>query len=36
MGEVREIIEDGNDRAAAVARGTMEEVRKAFKINNGL
>ncbi len=36
LGKVREIIEDGNDRAASVARGTMAEVREAVKIDNGL
>jgi tryptophanyl-tRNA synthetase len=30
--EVRAIIDDGNQRAQAVARNTMEEVRKAVKI----
>jgi len=32
LDEVREIIEDGNARAAAIARATMEEVRAAVKI----
>ncbi len=33
LDKVREIIEDGNERAAAVARKTMAEVRKAVKID---
>ncbi len=32
IGEVRSIIEDGNNRAARIARATMAEVREAVKI----
>ncbi len=32
IGEVRSIIEDGNNRAAGIARATMAEVREAVKI----
>jgi len=31
-GEVRDIIANGNERASAIARATMEEVRKAIRI----
>jgi tryptophanyl-tRNA synthetase len=32
LGEVRDIITNGNERAGAIARATMEEVRKAIRI----
>jgi len=35
-GEVRAIIEDGNIRAAKVARATMAEVRDVMKISHDL
>jgi tryptophanyl-tRNA synthetase len=32
LDEVRQIMEDGNNRATGIARKTMEEVRDAVKI----